>query len=130
MDDDLIAKLISIGVHGYIRHDSATKHFIQAIYTIIYRSEIWAERKILTKALGLQTSFVSNIIKRTLKTHKMTIREREIVNLVIQGYRNKQIAKKLDITEDTVKSHLVHVFKKLEINNRTQLYTDINSYKT
>jgi len=48
-------------------------------------------------------------------------RETEIVQLVAQGCRNKEVAQKLFITEGTVKSHLYIIFRKLRVFNRREL---------
>jgi DNA-binding NarL/FixJ family response regulator len=45
------------------------------------------------------------------------------VTLIGQGYRNKEIANKLYISEPTVKTHLQHIFQKLGVKNRSQLIT-------
>lgn len=50
----------------------------------------------------------------------LTVREQEIMRLVAQGLSNKQIAEKLIISETTVKNHLVNIFEKLNVANRTQ----------
>jgi RNA polymerase sigma factor (sigma-70 family) len=50
-----------------------------------------------------------------------TDREREIVDLLMQGMSNRQIANALGITEGTVKKHLNHVFRKLGVHSRALL---------
>ncbi|AWK89163.1 DNA-binding response regulator (plasmid) [Azospirillum thermophilum] len=50
----------------------------------------------------------------------LTLREREILQLVREGLANKLIARRLNISEVTVKSHLCHVFRKLGVQNRLQ----------
>lgn len=50
----------------------------------------------------------------------LTPRETEILQLLVQGCSNQTIGKKLVISETTVKNHLAHVFKKLNVSNRTQ----------
>ncbi|TXK74533.1 response regulator transcription factor [Paenibacillus sp. N3.4] len=52
-------------------------------------------------------------------------REKEVVELLVKGYTNQEIATDLHITEVTVKKHLTAVFRKLNVRNRTQL---VNSY--
>ncbi|MBI2487506.1 MAG: response regulator transcription factor [Deltaproteobacteria bacterium] len=47
--------------------------------------------------------------------------EAKVVELIISGFRNKEIAKKLSITEGTVKSHLTSIFMKLGLQSRYQL---------
>ena len=51
----------------------------------------------------------------------LTEREREIMRLVSEGLPNKEIARRLSISEGTIKVHLHNVYQKLEINNRTVL---------
>jgi DNA-binding NarL/FixJ family response regulator len=52
---------------------------------------------------------------------RLTPREREIAGLVAQGIRYSAVARKLGISEQTVKNHVRHVFDKLEVTNRLQL---------
>jgi two-component system nitrate/nitrite response regulator NarL len=62
---------------------------------------------------------------RDSKTDKgapaLTDRERQIILLVSQGLSNKEIARRLKITDGTVKVHLHTLFEKLEVSNRTAL---------
>ncbi|MEH2533519.1 VCBS repeat-containing protein [Bradyrhizobium sp. AZCC 1588] len=51
----------------------------------------------------------------------LTDREREIMRLVSEGLSNKAIARRLNISQGTIKVHLHHIYQKLEINNRTVL---------
>lgn len=53
----------------------------------------------------------------------LTERERQIARLVSEGMSNKEIARKLDVSQGTVKVHLYNIFQKLEITNRTVLAT-------
>ncbi len=50
----------------------------------------------------------------------LTARETEILKHLVQGMSNQDIGKKLVISETTVKNHLAHIFKKLNVSNRTQ----------
>ena len=54
-----------------------------------------------------------------IKTLELTEREIEVLKLVILGYSNKEIGKKLFITNHTVKAHLTQIYKKLGVTNRT-----------
>jgi DNA-binding NarL/FixJ family response regulator len=75
--------------------------------------ELWIDRKTLKSVLstmGLQE-----------RKAQLTAKEKEIVSLICQGYRNKEIAMKLDISEQTIKSHCNRIYKKLGISDRLQL---------
>ena len=51
----------------------------------------------------------------------LTDRERQIVQLVSEGLSNKEIGRRLDISDGTIKAHLHNIYDKLAINNRTAL---------
>ena len=55
------------------------------------------------------------------RTEELTDREREIAELVARGLRNSEIARTLHVSENTVKSHLKSIFKKLNIDRRSGL---------
>jgi DNA-binding NarL/FixJ family response regulator len=55
------------------------------------------------------------------QTSRLTPREREVVRLVCQGLKNKQIAANLGITPGTVKVHLMHIFEKTGLKDRFAL---------
>jgi DNA-binding NarL/FixJ family response regulator len=56
-----------------------------------------------------------------VRIDKLTPREREVVLLVGQGLKNREIAKRLAISETTVRHHLTSVFAKLEVTDRLSL---------
>ncbi|MBI9109227.1 MAG: helix-turn-helix transcriptional regulator [Spirochaetales bacterium] len=55
----------------------------------------------------------------------ITGREEEIIALLLQGYNNKQIGKKLFISDKTVKNHIYNIYKKTGAKNRVQLVTRV-----
>jgi len=57
------------------------------------------------------------------KIKEITAREYEVAKLVAEGLTNAKIAKKLKITEGTVKQHLYNIFSKLKVKSRLQLVT-------
>ncbi len=60
----------------------------------------------------------------------LTIRESEIVNMIAKGLRNKEIANQLHIAEVTVKSHLTHIYRKLDVSSRTRMLKKVREMKT
>ncbi len=51
---------------------------------------------------------------------KLSGREAEVLRLITEGFTNKEIAQILKVSHNTVKSHVVHIFNKLGVNDRTQ----------
>jgi len=50
----------------------------------------------------------------------LTIREREVLAMISQGFTNKRVARTLEISPETVKSHVKHIFLKLNVGTRTE----------
>ena len=55
-----------------------------------------------------------------VKFNNITTRELEILELIVQGYSNYNIAKALKISEHTVKAHIESLYRKLEVHNKVQ----------
>jgi DNA-binding NarL/FixJ family response regulator len=78
---------------------------------------------------GLMEKMVDGLLdSSTVKTEpvepemiQLTPREQDVLNLIGVGSTNREIARQLYITEGTVKSHLTHIFNRLNLRNRSQL---------
>jgi DNA-binding NarL/FixJ family response regulator len=68
---------------------------------------------------ALQTELTAQMSQSAAET--LTSREREIVRHVALGFRNAEVARRLSISEVTVKTHLNNVFQKLKIRDRVEL---------
>jgi DNA-binding NarL/FixJ family response regulator len=63
----------------------------------------------------------------------MTKREKQVIELIAEGYTNKEIAQKLNLSTHTVKSHVHNILEKLSLNTRVQIAKHVHiseSYKT
>ncbi|HAA84346.1 MAG TPA: hypothetical protein DCE01_06155 [Thermodesulfobacterium commune] len=91
---------------------------------VIKKGEIWIDNKYLKQ-------LVNNLENLKEKRLPLTPKEKEIISLVCKGLSNKQIADKLNISEQTVKAHLNRIFRKLNVQSRTQLvsiFLEINHF--
>lgn len=98
---------------------------LQRAVVAVLRGELWIRRALVARLLddarpdtveqGRQREEAAAILA------ELTRREREIAALVSSGNCNKEIARRLDITERTVKAHLTEIFRKLGISNRLSL---------
>jgi DNA-binding CsgD family transcriptional regulator len=61
-----------------------------------------------------------------IEKYRLTAREKEILLLVLQGARNKDIGKKLFISGSTVRNHISNIYQKLGVRNRLELVNRIN----
>jgi two-component system nitrate/nitrite response regulator NarP len=73
---------------------------------------------------------IENPSGRALAEEHLTMREREIVDLVSKGMRNREIAERCGLTEGTVKTHLHNIFGKMDVSSRTQLLIALGQITT
>ena len=114
--DNIVTAILKKNLKGVLLGDSTEEQLIKAIKAVV-KDEIWIDKTTVKNLL-----YGINALQKN-KTGNLSEKEKEVVNLVSQGYTNKEAAKKLHISEPTVKTHLNHIFRKLEIKNRTQLVT-------
>lgn len=111
-DADIMPAL-KAGATGYLLKDAPPEALFDAVQS--------AARGEVTYA----PTVAAKITRRLINTPKQTLsdREVEVLELAAQGNSNKAIASQLHITEATVKSHFVHIFTKLEVEDRTEAVT-------
>lgn len=66
------------------------------------------------------SAYLMREVRTPEKTEALTEREMEVLRLLVQGQSNKEIARALQIAEDTVKTHVKHILAKLGVQSRTQ----------
>lgn len=118
--DELILAVMH-GVKGVILKSSESDQWVKAIHTV-EAGEVWMNRSMLVDALDFLLHKVNkgNELPE-LTSEALTKRELEIVRWVGQGMTNKEIARKLTISDTTVKTHLHRIFSKLNIKRRLLL---------
>jgi DNA-binding NarL/FixJ family response regulator len=121
LEDTFIIEALQHGAMGYLLETATPNDLIKAIRAI-RGGEIWAQRKVLTQLLAHMRQQLRALQGLPLELREtLTDREREIVNWVMQGMLNKEIATQLGISEKTVKAHLRNIFRKLKVSRRAQL---------
>jgi DNA-binding NarL/FixJ family response regulator len=117
-DDELVLKAIVIGARAYLDSDAGPETVRQAV-DIVVSGSIWAPRRLLSKLidrlLGVPESSTSGV------GPQLTVREREVLKLVLLAKSNREIARQLGIDERTVKAHVGRMMRKLGADNRTEL---------
>jgi DNA-binding NarL/FixJ family response regulator len=116
-----IADFVNAGVEGFILKDASLDDFVETIRAIARGERILPSR--MTGSLFSQIAHgaVSRGVETTLEAVRMTQREREVIALIASGLSNKEIAMRLGIATDTVKSHVRNVMDKLALRSRLQI---------
>jgi DNA-binding NarL/FixJ family response regulator len=122
LEDTFLDEALQQGAMGYLLKTATQADLVKAIRTT-HAGELWAQRKVLTQVLEHMRQRIRELQGLPLELREtLTDREREIVNGVMQGMRNKEIATQLGISEKTVKAHLRNIFRKLKVSRRAQLF--------
>ena len=118
-DEQDLAQAMKLGASGVVLKTTTTDLLIQAIRKV-HGGEIWLDTQVTATVIKrLADSRLSNL--RGYDNGGLTPREREITTLVGQGYKYREIADMLSISEQTVKNHLRNIFHKLGVSDRLQL---------
>lgn len=119
-DEATIVSALDAGAQGYLSKNTSASNLIKAI-NVVHNNELWVERKLLAKYFnGDVRSEIEGEEQQQNTKGNLTPREQDVLNLLIKGYTNKEIANDLFISEKTVKSHLNKVFKKLNVSRRLE----------
>jgi DNA-binding NarL/FixJ family response regulator len=110
-DRERIVEALDAGAIGYLLKDAEPEEIHQAILAAA-RGEAPLAPKAAAALLAERASRPAPV--------ELTGREREVLSLVVQGLANKQIARKLGISEKTVKGHLTNLFQRIGVTDRTQ----------
>jgi two-component system nitrate/nitrite response regulator NarL len=113
---------VQSGVMGVVTKTQKPEVLIKAIEKV-HAGEVWIERSLMANLLTrLSHNHRSNGNNpEAERINKLSDRERQIIQLIGHGLKNKQIAAQLCISETTVRHHLTSVFSKLEVSDRLEL---------
>jgi DNA-binding NarL/FixJ family response regulator len=111
------AEVVKLGAKGLVLKESAPEVLMAAVRKV-HQGEQWFDRAMITRAFDRA---VRSGTPSTASGAALTPRELEIVRMVAQGMRNREIGQRLFISEGTVKIHLHNTYEKLGVDGRLEL---------
>lgn len=129
VDLDSQANALKLGAVGIVQKEQNPKFLIEAIRQT-YSGETWLNQVLLNKILRRGKSNGKNSPKflSKLDTDSLTVRELEVIRMIGEGLKNKNIAERLFISEATVRHHLSSIYGKIGVADRLNLV--IFAYQT
>jgi DNA-binding NarL/FixJ family response regulator len=126
-DKNEFVQAMKLGTSGIVLKQTATELLIKSIRKV-HAGEIWLDSHTTAAVIRQFVAADDNpppaapqSSTRERERSPLSQREREIVALVAQGFKNKEMAEKMFISEQTVKNHLHNIFDKLGVSDRLEL---------
>lgn len=113
-----VRRAIQLGARGVVPKDSPPDLLFKSLETVL-EGRLWIGSAEVSEAD--QALRQLEAARRRAKAFGLTQRELEVVRAVVEGRSNREIAEQSSISENTVKSHLTHIFNKLGASNRVEL---------
>ncbi|SRR6056297_15297 len=110
-----IARAVALGAAGYVLKSSPNERLIEALQIALSGESAWTREELRRVTGALATPRMSQDIEVPL-----TQRESEVMRQMALGLTNKEIAKMLGISYETVKEHVQHILRKIGVSDRTQ----------
>lgn len=115
-DNDTIFNALKAGANGYLTKSTPPARLLEAIIEV-HSGGSPMSTNIARKVIG---SFQLTTSTSTNEFEALSKREQEILQLLSKGFRYKEIAEKLFISVETVRTHVRNIYEKLQVNSRTE----------
>jgi len=121
IDRRQIVEALQLGARGVVLKEAATQLLLKSIRAVM-AGEMWVGRDSVHDLVQyLRSGGGGPLLPAAPKGFGLTPRELDIVATIVAGYSNREIARQLSISEDTVKNHLTNVFDKVGVSSRLEL---------
>jgi DNA-binding NarL/FixJ family response regulator len=125
-DHEHIQRIIGAGAKGYLAQ-SANEREIRLAIEVVQDGSVWAPRKVLARLLESSAAEASRA--KPMEELKFTVRELEVLRLLVAGHPNRVIGQELGIDVTTVKKHVGKLMRKVGVENRIALSVEAVNQK-
>lgn len=116
-----VIEALQIGARGIVEKGSVVGELIKAVRTVLAGDYWIGGQRVANLLQALRELMAKAAAVPERKTYGLTPRELEVVNSIVEGCSNKDIAKEFTISEETVKRHLSNIFDKTGVSTRLEL---------
>jgi two-component system nitrate/nitrite response regulator NarL len=120
LNQEEISRIFQLQACGLVMKESPSRMLINSIKAVM-AGKYWIGQKAVSNPAKRLKNYKNSKKNRAHNNYGLTPREMDVCREVVAGYRNKEIAGRLSISEQTVKHHITHIFDKLGVYNRLEL---------
>ncbi len=118
-NSSLVKTVLRLGLDGYLLKTCTPEEFIYALHQVMERDEVYIGKSVqLNSVMNSPRKGLKDDFQKCLSLSK---REKEILDLISQGYTSQSISKTLFISKYTVETHRKNILRKLNFNSSTEL---------
>jgi two-component system nitrate/nitrite response regulator NarL len=121
-DSEVTRRAVLAGASGIVFKDRSPEHLLDAMAKV-HEGELWVDRataaQVISDLAARRRKQAADPVEDKIRS--LTLRERELVALILEGLSNKRMATRLGISEHTVRHHLTSIFAKLGLSDRLGL---------
>jgi len=132
--DNYVLELLKNGALGYLLKDVEPMMLIKAIH-VVNEGNAFVYPKLAERIFGGIVEESEDLTERARemwresRSERLTAREMDVLGCIAKGFSNQDIAQALFVSEKTVKNHLTNIFRKLNVNDRTQALIYVLKHK-
>jgi DNA-binding NarL/FixJ family response regulator len=116
--DEYVFEALRAGASGFLLKDAAPEELVSAVRLVAAGDALLAPS--VTRRVIEEFARTRAVPGRDARLDELTARERDVFLLLARGLSNAEIGKELYLTEGTVKSHVAHILRKLDLRDRVQ----------
>jgi DNA-binding NarL/FixJ family response regulator len=117
-DDENILRVMTSGAKGYVDESASIADLVQAIFAV-HQGSVWIPRRVMSMFIERSGGLLSRNSQD--RSPNFTSREKQVLEMLVGGRSNKEIANPLGIEERTVKAHVAKLMRKAGVKNRIAL---------
>jgi two-component system nitrate/nitrite response regulator NarL len=120
LNQEDISRIFQLEAYGLVMKESPSGILFNSMKAVM-AGKYWIGHKAVSNPANRLKNYKTSTKSRAHNNYGLTPREMDVCGEVVAGYRNKEIAGRLGISEQTVKHHITHIFDKLGVYNRLEL---------
>ena len=118
-----VIQFVEAGAHGFIVKEATLQDFMATIRTVAAGGQVVPASLSGTLLTHIAIQAVGRQLPGVAESVRLTRREREVMDLIAEGLSNKEIARRTNLSTNTVKSHVHNILEKLALRSRLQIAT-------
>lgn len=118
--DELVLDSLRAGARGIFSKDSSLDLLRKCLHSV-HRGEVWVDSRGMTLALEALASAPSAAVLKANGLDKLSKREYQVVEWLVQGLSNREISKRMALSPHTIKNYIFRIFEKMGVSSRVEL---------